>query len=97
MIVIKFTGALTSQDQIIIERYNLKVASSKSLSGGELIVDILIPLIPIVIEQLGAIVKEIIKGKKGVTIKTKDIEIKNVEHDKIDEIINKILDKKNNT
>ncbi len=91
MIVLRFEGNPSNGDMEIFKTYDLQYSKSKSLSGGEALVNVLIPLVPVVVVQLTNIIRDLIKDKAKVSIKINDsIEIKNIKIEDIDEVVNKI-------
>lgn len=93
MINLKVNGPLDDNEKEAIESNNWIYSSSKSLSGGPEMIDVLVPIIAVAIEQLGGIIKKLIDRGKLVTIKYKDIEVKNIKPEDVDEILEELKNK----
>ena len=90
MLLIKLSGPLSQEDEGWLKKHNVDFGCSKSLTGGQEIIDVLIPLAPVIILQLADIIKEYIKNRRLISIKYDDIELQNVAINDVDELLKKL-------
>jgi len=84
-------GKLSEPETLALTEAGAVISSSNSLVGGSSITDILIILSsPIVLKSIKEIVLGVIASKRRVTIKTKDIQVTDVDEKTAREIIERI-------
>jgi len=84
-------GKLSEREALALKEAGAVISGSNSLIGGSSITDILIILSsPIVLKSIKEIVLGIVASKRRVTIKTKDIQVTDVDEKTALEIIERI-------
>lgn len=88
---IHIDGKLDENEALLLKENAAVISSSNSLVGGTSITDILIVLSsPIVLKSIKEIVLGIVASKRRVTLKTKDIEVTDIDEKTAMEIIERI-------
>lgn len=90
MLLIRLSGPLSQEDEGWLKKHDVDFGCSKSLTGGQEIIDVLIPLAPVIILQVADIIKEYIKNRRLMSMKYYDIELQNVAIKDVDELLKKL-------